>query len=57
MADIGEKEGKTEIQKSEYLENDISFLEEKVSISYLFSFLGYQIKCVVMFFFKHLMTS
>ena len=28
MADRGGKEGKTEIQKSEYLENEKSFLDE-----------------------------
>ena len=28
MADMGGKEGKTEIQKSEYLENEMSFSDE-----------------------------
>ena len=28
MADRGEKEGKMEIQKSEYLENKMNFLDE-----------------------------
>ena len=28
MADRGEREGKTEIQKSEYLKNEKSFLDE-----------------------------
>ena len=35
MAD-GEKEGKTEIQKFEYLENEKSFLDELKNIFYSF---------------------
>ena len=35
MADIG-KEGKTEIQKSEYLENEKSFLDEIKNIFHSF---------------------
>ena len=30
---------------------------DKVSMSYLFSFLGYQTKCVIKFLFRQLMTS
>ena len=36
MADNGEKEGKTEIQKSEYLENEKSFLDEIKNIFHSF---------------------
>ena len=36
MADMGEKEGRREIQKSEYLENEKSFLDEIKNIFHSF---------------------
>ena len=36
MADKGEKEGKMEIQKSEYLENERNFLDEIKNIFHSF---------------------
>ena len=36
MTDRGEKEGKTEIEKTEYLENEKSFLDEIKNIFHSF---------------------
>ena len=36
MADMGEKEGKTKIQKLEYLKNEKSFLDETKNIFHSF---------------------
>ena len=36
MADLGKKEGKTKIQKFEYLENEKSFLVEIKNIFHIF---------------------